>query len=82
MPCWEFFDAQPKEYRDRVLPPSVKARVAVEAGVSLGWEHFVGIEGAVIGLDHFGASAPYGVLREAFGFTVERIVQVAKGLLG
>ncbi len=82
MPCWEIFDQQPEEYRERVLPPTVKARVAVEAGVSLGWEHYVGLEGTVIGLDHFGASAPYSVLCEEFGFTADRIAQTAKGLIG
>ena len=82
MPCWEFFDAQPREYRDRVLPPTVKTRLAVEAGVSLGWEHYVGLEGAVVGLDRFGASAPYAVLCEQFGFTVDQIAQAAKNLIG
>jgi len=82
MPCWELFDAQPREYRDRVLPPSVRTRIAVEAGASLGWEHYVGLEGTVVGLDHFGASAPYDVLCKAFGFTAEHIAQTAKNLLG
>jgi len=82
MPCWELFDAQPAEYRDRVLPPNIRARVAVEAGASLGWEHYVGLDGAMVGLDRFGASAPYAVLCEQFGFTVERIVQAAKTLIG
>ncbi|MDQ5986670.1 MAG: Transketolase [Syntrophus sp. SKADARSKE-3] len=81
MPSWEIFDVQPQEYRDRVLPASVKARLAVEAGVSLGWEHYVGLEGAVAGLDHFGASAPYNVLCEKFGFTVDHIAQTAKALI-
>ena len=81
MPSWEIFDAQPQEYRDRVLPASVKARLAVEAGVSLGWEHYVGLDGAVVGLDHFGASAPYDVLCEKFGFTADHIAQTAKALI-
>lgn len=81
MPSWELFDAQDREYRERVLPPTIKARLAVEAGVSLGWEHYVGIEGAIVGLDRFGASAPYAVLCDHFGFTAERIAQVAKGLI-
>jgi transketolase len=58
MPCWELFDAQPAEYRNAVLPKEVKARVAIEAGTPLGWEHYVGLDGVVIGLPHFGASAP------------------------
>lgn len=82
MPSWELFDRQPREYRDRVLPPTVRKRLAVEAGISLGWEHYVGLDGAVVGLDHFGASAPYAVLCDQFGFTAERIAQVAKGLIG
>jgi transketolase len=81
MPSWEIFDAQPQEYRDRVLPASVKARLAVEAGVSLGWEHYVGLDGAIAGLDHFGASAPYDVLCEKFGFTADHIAQTAKALI-
>ena len=66
-------------YRDSVLPPAVRARVAVEAGVSLGWERWVGDEGAIIGLDHFGASAPAGTIFEKFGFTVDRVADVARG---
>ena len=81
MPSWELFDAQPAEYRERVLPPAVRARVAVEAGSSLGWEHYIGLDGATVGLDHFGASAPYSVLCEEFGFTEEQIIQTAKNLI-
>jgi transketolase len=80
MPSWELFDAQPKEYRDSVLPPSVRARLAVEAGVSQGWHRYVGDHGDVIGLDHFGASAPGSVLMHEFGFTVENILQRALAL--
>ena len=58
LPCWELFDAQPQEYRDEVLPPSVKARVSIEAGVTFGWERWVGPRGASVGVDRFGASAP------------------------
>ncbi len=82
MPCWERFDAQDADYRKRVLPPSVTKRLAVEAGVTLGWERYVGDAGAVIGLDRFGASAPAGVLFKQFGFTVENVLQTARGLLG
>jgi transketolase len=81
MPSWELFDRQPKEYRDSVLPPNVRARVSVEAGVKIGWEHYVGSEGRIIGLDHFGASAPGEVLFEKFGFTPEHVVATARELL-
>jgi transketolase len=81
LPSWELFDAQPIKYRDAVLPPACKARVAVEAGIQLGWEHYVGLEGAVVGMAGFGASAPASVLYEKFGITVEAIIQSAKGLL-
>lgn len=81
MPSWELFDRQPKEYRDSILPPTVRARVSVEAGVKIGWEHYVGSEGRIIGLDHFGASAPGEILFEKFGFTPENVVATAKELL-
>ena len=81
LPCWELFERQDAAYRDSVLPPAVRARVAVEAGVSLGWERWVGDEGAIVGLDHFGASAPAGTIFERFGFTVDRVVDVARGVL-
>jgi transketolase len=74
MPSWELFDEQPQAYRDEVLPPTVTARLAIEAGVSQGWHRYVGPAGAVIGLDRFGASAPYKVLFEKFGFTAENVV--------
>ncbi|HSL75912.1 MAG TPA: transketolase [Candidatus Limnocylindrales bacterium] len=78
MPCWERFEAQDEGYRDSVLPPSVRKRVSVEVGVSLGWERWVGDEGAIIGLDHFGASAPAGTIFEHFGFTAARVVDVGR----
>ena len=62
MPCWEMFDAQPDDYRRKVLPPEIPVRVAVDAGSPQGWSRYVGSAGAVIGLDHFGASAPASVL--------------------
>jgi len=74
MPSWELFQAQPESYRNAVLPPAVSARVAVEAGVSMGWERWVGNKGSVISLDRFGASAPYKTLYQHFGFTVENVV--------
>jgi transketolase len=78
LPCWERFAAQDQAYRDEVLPPAVRKRVSVEVGVSLGWERWVGDEGAIVGLDHFGASAPAGTIFEHFGFTVDRVADVAR----
>jgi len=80
LPSWDLFDAQPAEYRERVLPPAVRTRIAVEAGVKLGWEHYVGLDGAVVGMESFGASAPAAVLYEKFGFTVDRIADTARSL--
>ncbi len=82
MPSWEIFERQGDAYKAEVLPSHIRARLAVEAAVPMGWERYVGIHGDVIGLDHFGASAPYKVLMEQFGFTVENIVARAKRLLG
>ena len=82
LPSWELFDREPQEYRDRVLPPAVRARVAVEAGVRLGWEHYVGLEGEIVGIDRFGASAPYKVIYEKFGITAEAVAAAARRLLG
>jgi transketolase len=80
MPSCELFDAQPENYRNEVLPPDVTARVAVEAGASLSWHKYVGPEGAIHGIDRFGASAPAKVIFEKLGFTTKNIVAVAKGL--
>ena len=77
----ELFDAQCMDYRESVLPSGVRRRIAVEAGLRLGWEHYTGLDGIVIGMDHFGASAPAGVLYEKFGITVEAIIQAARTLL-
>ncbi len=82
MPCWELFDGQPAEYREKVLPKAVRARVAIEAGVKTGWERYVGLDGTIIGMDGFGASAPAEVLYEKFGLTAECVVQAAKKLIG
>jgi len=82
MPSWELFAAQDAAYREQVLPAAITARVSVEAGLTFGWQRFVGLQGASVGLDHFGASAPAEVLFEQFGFTVENVVNVAKGVLG
>ena len=81
LPSWELFDAQPLTYRDAVLPPEVTARVAVEAGVPFGWERYVGSQGEIVALDRFGASAPYKVLAEKFGFTAEAVAARARALL-
>ena len=78
LPCWETFDLQDQAYRDSVLPPDVRKRVSVEIGVSLGWERWVGDEGAIIGLDHYGASAPAGTIFEHFGFTADRVADVGR----
>jgi transketolase len=82
MPSWELFEAQSQEYRDSVLPPSVHARLAVEAGVSQGWRKYVGDEGDVIGVDRFGASAQGKVLMHEYGFTVANVCEHALKLLG
>jgi transketolase len=81
MPCWELFDAQPQSYRDAVLPPSVRARVSIEAASPFGWERYVGLSGAIIGVNHFGASAPGPIVMREFGFTPEHIVETAKVVL-
>jgi len=81
LPCFELFEAQPRTYRDSVLPPGVTARLAVEAGVTLGWERYVGDQGDVLGLDRFGASAPGGVVFQNLGFFVDNVVARALALL-
>ncbi len=81
MPCWELFRAQPAEYRDAVLPPAVEARLSVEAGVSLGWERWVGARGDTVSLEHFGASAPGATVLEKFGFTPDNVAMRARALL-
>ena len=82
MPSWEIFARQSKRYRDSVLPPDLRKRLAIEAGSPLGWHRWVGSEGDVLGLDHFGASAPYKDLAIAFGFTPDEVVRRVKWLLG
>jgi transketolase len=80
MPCWELFEAQPSSYRDEVLPPDVKARLSVEAGIALGWKQWVGDEGDSISIEHFGASAPGNTVLEKFGYTVDNVVARALAL--
>jgi len=82
MPSWDIFEHQTQEYRDSVLPPSVKARIAIEQASTFGWAHYVGDAGRVIGMKTFGASAPLKELQRKFGFEPERVVSVAKELLG
>jgi transketolase len=82
MPCWKRFDAQPETYRKQVLPPEITVRLAIEAAVPLGWDRYVGPEGDVIGIERFGASAPYRDLMEQFGFTPEAVARRAMALLG
>jgi len=81
MPSWELFEQQSKEYRHQVLPPAVKKRISIEAGVSFGWEKYVGDQGIMIGVNRFGASAPGELVMEKFGFSIENIIQKAKDLL-
>lgn len=80
-PSWELFQEQDKCYQQAVLPESIEKRIAIEAGVSTGWDRWIGKQGKVIGWDHFGASAPSDVLAEKFGFTVKHVLQVAKSLM-
>ena len=82
MPSWEIFEAQDETYRNEVLPNSIRTRVAIEAGVPMGWERYVGSRGKVLGIDHFGASAPGGLLLEKFGFTTDNVISAAKAILG
>jgi transketolase len=81
MPSWELFERQPQSYRDKVLPPSVRARVSIEAAAPFGWERYVGLDGAIIGVTDFGTSAPGPVVMREFGFTPERVVEAAKSVL-
>jgi transketolase len=81
MPSWELFERQPAVYLSRVLPSTVKARVAVEAGISQGWHRFLGEKGEFVGMNRFGASAPYKTLYEKFGITAERVVEKALGVM-
>ncbi|MEO8273904.1 MAG: transketolase C-terminal domain-containing protein, partial [Chloroflexota bacterium] len=78
LPCWEAFDAQDEAYRESVIPKAVRRRVTIEIGATLGWERYAGDEGAILGVDHYGASAPAGTIFEKFGFTTDRVVDVAR----
>jgi transketolase len=81
LPSWELFDIQPVEYRDSILPPEVRARVSVEAAATLGWERYVGVDGIAIGLDRFGASAPYKTIYQNLGLTAAHMADEARKLL-
>jgi transketolase len=82
MPSWDLFEEQPQAYRDEVLPPALRARVAIEQASTFGWERYVGLDGRVVGMHTFGASAPLAALQKKFGFEPERVVAVAKEVLG
>jgi len=81
MPSWELFEEQEADYKASVLPPAVRNRVSIEAGITLGWERYTGLDGVRIGVDTFGASAPYERIYEEYGLTVDKVVEAAKGLL-
>ena len=80
MPSWELFEKQDARYRDEVLPPSVGARLSIEAGVSFGWSPLGGRRGGPVGLDRYGASAPGEIVLRELGFSVENVVAKAKAL--
>ena len=80
MPCWELFEGQPAEYRDEILPPDVKARLSIEAGVKLGWKQWVGDDGDSISIEHYGASAPGATVLEKFGYTADNVAARALAL--
>ena len=82
MPSWDLFEKQAQAYKDEVLPPACTARLAIEAGSSMGWHKYVGSRGRVLAVDHFGASAPYKTIAEKFGFTPANVVKLAKDLVG
>lgn len=81
LPCWELFEMQPDDYKESVLPSNVKARISVEAGVSMGWEKYIGLDGEAVSLNRFGASAPVKILMEKFGFTAQNISETAKRVI-
>ncbi|MBA4602630.1 transketolase-like TK C-terminal-containing protein, partial [Thermoactinomyces mirandus] len=81
MPSWDRFEAQPETYKREVLPPQVKARVAVETGSPLGWERYTGDAGKILGIDVFGASAPGNTVMKEFGFTVDNVVRLVESVV-
>jgi transketolase len=82
LPCWELFERQEQSYQDEVLPPAITARVSVEEASTLGWDRFVGPEGATIGMHTFGSSAPLKDVQSKFGFTPDKVAETAKSVLG
>ena len=81
-PSWHLFQEQDSIYQDAVLPPGVTARVSVEAGSTLGWERWIGTRGVAVGLDRFGASAPWKVLYEKLGITVDAVLEAGRTMMG
>ena len=81
LPSWELFDMQPEQYRNEVLPPDIRERISIEAGSPLGWDRYVGLDGIAIGIPHFGASAPGGVIYEKLGLTARNVVDNALKIL-
>jgi transketolase len=81
MPSWEIFEAQDADYKESILPSAVQARVSIEAGATVGWERYVGGKGIALGLDQYGASAPYQTLYEKFGLTAEKMAEAALSLI-
>ena len=81
MPCMEVFDAQNQDYKEQVLPNNVRARIAVEAGSSYSWHKYVGLDGKVLGVDNFGASAPSNLLFELYGLTAQNVLKTAKEII-
>jgi transketolase len=81
MPSWNLFDQQSADYKERVLPKAVRARVSIEAAATMGWDRYVGLDGIVLGIDRFGASAPYEILYREYGMTAEAVIQAAKSLI-
>jgi transketolase len=82
LPCWELFEREDQDYQDEVLPPQVTARVSVEEASTLGWDRFVGPQGAKIGMHTFGSSAPLKDVQSKFGFTPDKVAETAKEVLG
>jgi transketolase len=81
MPCWEAFRGQTAEYKEKVLPKAVAARVSIEAGVTFGWREWLGDRGVAIGVDRYGASAPWEIVYEKLGLTAENVVATVKKLV-
>jgi transketolase len=82
MPSWDLFEEQSEEYRASVLPPAITARIAIEQASTFGWERYTGVQGHIIGMKTFGASAPLAALQRKFGFEPETVVAAAKKMLG